>query len=81
MQDRTRALAAPLRSSVFRRFWAAGVLTELGDWAARLALTVLVFAESGSATVTGLVTAVGLLAWVGRGSRSRRSATASRAAP
>ena len=67
MQDRTRALAAPLRSAVFRRFWAAGVITELGDWAARLALTVLVFAESGSATVTGLVTAVGLLAWVGPG--------------
>ncbi len=67
MQDRTRALAAPLRSPVFRRFWAAGVLTELGDWAARLALTVLVYAESGSATVTGLVTAVGLLAWVGPG--------------
>jgi len=67
VQDRTRALAAPLRSPVFRRFWAAGVLTELGDWAARLALTVLVYAESGSATVTGLVTAVGLLAWVGPG--------------
>ena len=67
MQDRTRALVAPLRSPVFRRFWAAGVLTELGDWAARLALTVLVYAESGSATVTGLVTAVGLLAWVGPG--------------
>lgn len=67
MQERTRALAAPLRSAVFRRFWAAGVLTELGDWAARLALSVLVYAESGSATLTGLVTAVGLLAWVGPG--------------
>ena len=67
MQDRTRALVAPLRNPVFRRFWAAGVLTELGDWAARLALTVLVYAQSGSATVTGLVTAVGLLAWVGPG--------------
>ncbi len=35
--------------------------------AARLALTVLVYTESGSATLTGLVTAVGLLAWAGPG--------------
>ena len=67
MQDRARALAAPLRSPAFRRFWAAGVLTELGDWAARLALAVLVYAQSGSATLTGLVTGAGLLAWVGPG--------------
>jgi MFS family permease len=67
VRDRTRALAAPLRSATFRRFWLAGVLTELGDWAARLALAVLVYDESGSAALTGLVTAVGLLAWVGPG--------------
>ncbi len=40
---------------------------ELGDWAARLALAVLVYDETGSATAAGLVTAVGLLAWVGPG--------------
>ena len=67
MHDRTAALVAPLRDRAFRRFWAAGVVTELGDWAARLALAVLVYAESGSAALTGAVTAVGLLAWVGPG--------------
>lgn len=67
MQDRTRALVAPLRDPTFRRFWTAGVLTEIGDWAARLALTVLVYAQTDSAMLAGLVTAVGLLAWVGPG--------------
>ena len=67
MQARTRALRAPLRNATFRRFWAAEVLTEIGDWAARLALAVLVYAQSDSAMLAGLVTAVGLLAWVGPG--------------
>lgn len=67
VMERGRALAAPLKHRVFRRFWAAGVLSEVGDWAARLALAVLVYRASGSAALTGLVTAVGLLAWLGPG--------------
>lgn len=50
-----------------RRIWIAQVLSELGDWAARVALAVLVFERTGSPALTGLVTAVSMLPWIGLG--------------
>ena len=43
------------------------VLSEAGDWAARLALGLLVFAQTGSALAVGAVTAVSLLPHLGIG--------------
>lgn len=51
----------------FRRLWAAQLLSEVGDWSARLALSVLVYTRTGSAALTGLVTTVSLLPWLGPG--------------
>jgi MFS family permease len=45
----------------------AQVLSELGDWAARIALAVLVFDRTKSSALTGLVTAASLLPWLGPG--------------
>jgi MFS family permease len=47
--------------------WAAQFTSELGDWAARLALGVLVFQRTQSAAVVGLVTAASMLGWFGPG--------------
>jgi MFS family permease len=50
-----------------RRLWTAQILSEIGDWAARLSLALLVFERSGSAGLSALVTAVALIPWVGIG--------------
>ena len=42
-------------------------MSQLGDWAARVALAVLVLDRTGSAALTSLTTAVSLLPWVGLG--------------
>ena len=41
-----------------RRVWASQVLSEVGDWAARFALAILVYDRSGSAFLTAAVLAV-----------------------
>lgn len=64
---RTGEMAAVLRSSAVRRLWLAQLASHLGDWAARLALTVLIYERTHSAALAGLVTAVSLLPWVGIG--------------
>ncbi len=46
---------------------AAQGVSQLGDWAARLALALLVFDRTGSALLTGAVAAVTLAPWVGVG--------------
>jgi len=51
----------------FRRLWLAQLVSELGDWAARLALSVLVYQRTGSPALVGLVTAASLLPWLGPG--------------
>ena len=59
-----------LRALAFRDFrlvWAAQVLSELGDWAARVALAVLVYERTGSKVAAATVTAAGLLPWLGLG--------------
>jgi MFS family permease len=47
--------------------WSSQILSELGDWAARVALAILVERRTGSAAATGLVTTVSLLPYVGSG--------------
>ncbi len=61
------ALARPLRVPAFRRLWAAQLVSEVGDWSARLVLSVLVYTASGSVALTGLVTTVLLIPWLGPG--------------
>ena len=67
MRQRLRDLTSPLAYRSFRLLWIAQVLSELGDWAARVALTILVFERTNSAGWAALVTAVGVLPWVGIG--------------
>jgi len=51
----------------FRRLWIADMISLLGDWAGRLALTVLVLERTGSAGWAAAVTAVSLAGFVGLG--------------
>lgn len=67
LRRRVGDLGAPLRFREQRLIWIAHVLSEFGDWAARLALAVLVYHRTGSPFLTGLVTTVSLLPWVGIG--------------
>jgi predicted MFS family arabinose efflux permease len=60
-------LRAPLRYRDFRLLWYAQVASELGDWAARLALAVLVQQKTGSAVLTTLVTSASVLPYLGLG--------------
>lgn len=60
-------LREPLDYRSFRRLWAAQLLSELGDWAARLALVVLVYGRTGSAIATAAAAACSLLPWLGPG--------------
>src|SRR3989442_5972566 len=67
--------ASPRRASLlgalsyrdFRLVWSAQILSELGDWAARVALAVLVYDRTGSKVLTAAVTTVGLIPWLGIG--------------
>ncbi len=58
---RTAALVRPLRIRELRTLWLAQLASELGDWASRIALAVLVFDQTHSALATGLVTTASLL--------------------
>jgi len=60
-------LARPLTVPAFRRLWASQLISEIGDWSARLVLSVLVYARTGSAATTGLVTTASLVPWLGPG--------------
>ena len=64
---RSAELREPLSHPAFRLLWAAQVLSELGDWAARLALTVLVYTRTGSTTAAAAAAACSLLPWAGPG--------------
>ena len=61
------SLLTPLRIPAFRRLWAADVISLLGDWAGRLALTVIVLERTGSPAWAAGVTAVSLAGYVGIG--------------
>src|SRR5437868_6853906 len=61
------SLSAPLRHRSFRLLWSAQILSELGDWAGRLALAILVAERTGSTTLTALVTSASVLPYLGPG--------------
>src|SRR3954451_2043783 len=60
-------LVSGLRNRAFRKLWLSQVVSEVGDWAARLALTTVVYARTGSATWAALITVSGLLPMLGPG--------------
>lgn len=60
-------LAASLRHRDVRLLWAAQLLSELGDWAARLALALLIYERTGNEALTAAVMAIGMLPWLGLG--------------
>ena len=64
---RVAALTAPLADRSLRRLWYARTVSEVGNWAARIALSLHVFAESGSALAATAVTAVSVLPHLGIG--------------
>lgn len=67
MLRRFRELSGPLATRDFRLAWFAQLASELGDWAARLALAVVVLERTDSALLSGLVTTLSVLPWVGIG--------------
>jgi MFS family permease len=67
LRGRATALLSPLGIPGFRRLWLADVTSLLGDWAGRLALTVLVLERTGSPGWAAAVTAVSLAGFVGIG--------------
>lgn len=67
VRDRVSELALPLRSRAYRRIWAAELASEIGDYAARVALAVLVFDRTDSAAWATATVALSFLPWVGPG--------------
>lgn len=66
-RHRLGALARPLATRDYRMLWLAQVCSELGDWATRLALTLVVYDRTHSAALSAAVVTVSLLPWVGLG--------------
>lgn len=57
----------PIRISGFRLLLSAQLVSEIGDWSARVALQLLVLERTGSAALSALVIAVSLAPWIGIG--------------
>jgi MFS family permease len=64
---RDGGLLSPLRYRDFRLLWIAQVASELGDWAARLALVVIVAEQTGSVLLSALMTTISIIPFVGIG--------------
>jgi MFS family permease len=67
LRRRAAVLVSPLKIRYFRRLWLADMVSLLGDWAGRLALSVLVLERTGSPAWAAAVTAVSLAGFVGIG--------------
>ncbi|HLV02980.1 MAG TPA: hypothetical protein VKY79_00135, partial [Actinomycetaceae bacterium] len=67
VRRRPAAMLGTLRVAPFRRLWLADVISLLGDWAARLALSLIVLERTGSPGWAAAVTAVSLAGYVGIG--------------
>lgn len=65
--SRLAALVTPLRQREVKALIGSQLISGLGDWAGRLALTVLVFDRSQSAWWAAAITVVSLLPWLGPG--------------
>jgi MFS family permease len=64
---RARRFADPLADPSLRRMWYSRLASEVGDWAARIALSLMVYAETGRPIAATAVTAVALLPNLGIG--------------
>jgi len=51
----------------FRLIWSAAIVSQLGDWSARLALALLILARGGGATTVGIAGMLFVLPWLGVG--------------
>jgi MFS family permease len=51
----------------YRLLLTAGSVSQMGDWAAKIGLSVLVYQQSGSASAVGLVNAAMVVPWLGPG--------------
>ncbi len=51
----------------FRLIWTAGIVSQLGDWSARLALALLVLARGRGPTTVGVVALLFIVPWLGVG--------------
>ncbi len=51
----------------FRLIWSAGIISQLGDWSARLALALLVLARGRGPTTVGIVALLFIVPWLGIG--------------
>ena len=67
MRARLADLRAPLRFRDFRLIWGSQLASELGDWAGRLALAVLVEQQSHSPALVALVTSASVIPFLGPG--------------
>lgn len=65
--SRIRTLVAEVRNEKFRKLWLSQVVSEIGDWAARLALTTLIYERTGSAAWAALMAVSALLPMLGPG--------------
>lgn len=64
---RVATLCGGLSDPAFRRLWLSQVVSEVGDWAARLALTTLVYRRTDSAAWATIIAISGLLPMLGPG--------------
>ncbi len=67
LRQRLQQLRAPLKSRSLTIILFSALLSGAGDWAARVALAVLVYERTDSAGLTGLVVTVSVLPWIGIG--------------
>jgi predicted MFS family arabinose efflux permease len=67
VRTRFTDLFAPLKYRDFRLLWFAQVFSEVGDWAGRLALAVVVAEKTHSTLLTALVTSASVLPYIGIG--------------
>lgn len=51
----------------FRLIWSASIVSQLGDWSARLALALLVLGRGGGPTAVGIVAVLFVVPWLGLG--------------
>lgn len=67
VRARVKELVSPLTNPAYRRVWLARLISEFGDWAARLALALLVLERTGSAGLSGAIIGMTFLPWLGLG--------------
>jgi hypothetical protein len=62
-----KSFLRPLGTQSFRSIWLSLLASSVGDWAARIALAILVLERTGSASLSSLVVAVSFVPWIGPG--------------